>query len=325
MESVLVSLTTDATGNPVAQSRYLPYGQERWITGTLTTDFGFTGQRADNYTHLIEMGARWYDPQLNRWISADTIVPQASNPQSLNRYTYAYNNPAKYNDPNGHEPPADYPLLDQAIKYFEALGWIVVGDPSTKSLTTNGADVVFTQGENVVAVELKAPTTRNVTLGTLGKSVGETPDYGGSISRVLRGADQFAESPVDQLRLESEVISKAKDAGKLENALFTSAKGVSKGAQNQFNGVYVRNPDGTVSAVKSMPSSGAIGRLKEDLFNYYIGGRMFLEGVKSIPTVLENTPLLPPILIVPNPNFYLDPDRPLRLPGTLELHEATPV
>jgi hypothetical protein len=73
-----------------------------------------------------------------------------------------------------------------------------------------------------------------------------------------------------------------------------------------------------------MPSSGAIGCLKENLFNYYVGGRMFLEGVKNIPTVLENTPLLPPILIVPNPNFYLDPDRPLRLPGTLELHEGTP-
>jgi hypothetical protein len=53
------SLTTDATGNPVAQSRYLPYGQERWTDGILPTDFTFTGQRGDNYTHLFEMGARW--------------------------------------------------------------------------------------------------------------------------------------------------------------------------------------------------------------------------------------------------------------------------
>jgi hypothetical protein len=55
---VSVSLTTDATGNPVAQARYLPYGQERWTDGTLPTDFTFTGQRTDNYTHLIEIGAR---------------------------------------------------------------------------------------------------------------------------------------------------------------------------------------------------------------------------------------------------------------------------
>jgi hypothetical protein len=53
------SLTTNATGGIVAQSRYLPYGQERLTDGPAQTDLTFTGQRADNYTHLIEMGARW--------------------------------------------------------------------------------------------------------------------------------------------------------------------------------------------------------------------------------------------------------------------------
>ena len=36
------SLTTDAAGNVVARQRYLPYGQERWTTGDVPTDFGFT-------------------------------------------------------------------------------------------------------------------------------------------------------------------------------------------------------------------------------------------------------------------------------------------
>jgi RHS repeat-associated protein len=96
------SLTTDASGGIVAQARYLPYGQERWITGTLTTDFGFTGQRSDNYTHLIEMGTRWYDPQLNRWISPDSIVPQPGDPQNLNRFSYVLDNPVRHRDPSGH-------------------------------------------------------------------------------------------------------------------------------------------------------------------------------------------------------------------------------
>jgi hypothetical protein len=52
------SLTTDANGGVVAQSRYLPYGQQRWTWGAAQTDFTFTGQRNDLYTHLIEMGAR---------------------------------------------------------------------------------------------------------------------------------------------------------------------------------------------------------------------------------------------------------------------------
>jgi hypothetical protein len=35
-------------------------------------------------------------------VSADSIVPSAGNPQALNRYAYALNNPVKYTDPTGH-------------------------------------------------------------------------------------------------------------------------------------------------------------------------------------------------------------------------------
>jgi RHS repeat-associated protein len=86
----------------VAETRYLPYGEERWITGTLVTDFTFTGQRADSYIKLMEMGARWYDPQIGRWISPDSIIPDPTNPQALNRYAYVYNNPLNHVDLTGH-------------------------------------------------------------------------------------------------------------------------------------------------------------------------------------------------------------------------------
>lgn len=39
---------------------------------------------------------------LNRFLSADTIVPDREDPQSFNRYAYARNNPVKYVDPDGH-------------------------------------------------------------------------------------------------------------------------------------------------------------------------------------------------------------------------------
>jgi hypothetical protein len=48
------------------------------------------------------MGARWYDPALGRFISADTIVPDPANPQTLNRFAYALSNPIMYSDPSGH-------------------------------------------------------------------------------------------------------------------------------------------------------------------------------------------------------------------------------
>ena len=39
---------------------------------------------------------------LGRFSQPDPIVPEPGNPQSLNRYAYARNNPLKYTDPTGH-------------------------------------------------------------------------------------------------------------------------------------------------------------------------------------------------------------------------------
>ena len=41
---------------------------------------------------------------LGRFLSPDPIVPNPANPQSLNRYSYVYNNPYRYTDPSGHCP-----------------------------------------------------------------------------------------------------------------------------------------------------------------------------------------------------------------------------
>jgi len=52
---------------------------------------------------------RYHDPLLGRFISADTIVPEPSEPQDLNRYAYVRNNPLRFVDPSGHRlsDPAD--------------------------------------------------------------------------------------------------------------------------------------------------------------------------------------------------------------------------
>lgn len=48
--------------------------------------------------------ARYYDPQLGRFIQPDTTISDLSNPQSYNRYSYCVNNPLRYTDPTGHGP-----------------------------------------------------------------------------------------------------------------------------------------------------------------------------------------------------------------------------
>jgi RHS repeat-associated protein len=51
---------------------------------------------------IYDYGARFYSPKLGRFLSPDTIVPGAGNPQAFNRYSYVLGNPLKYIDPSGH-------------------------------------------------------------------------------------------------------------------------------------------------------------------------------------------------------------------------------
>jgi RHS repeat-associated protein len=86
------SLVTDQAGDKVAEQRYEPWGGVRWQDGVMPTDFGYTGQRAEAFG-LLDYNARYYSPLLQRFISADSLVPNPGAPQALNRYAYAGNNP----------------------------------------------------------------------------------------------------------------------------------------------------------------------------------------------------------------------------------------
>jgi RHS repeat-associated protein len=74
-------------------ARYLPFGDWRVEPAHELTDQAFTGQKHNMDLGLYYYNARWYLPGLGRFASADTIVPDPSNPQQYNRYTYVLNNP----------------------------------------------------------------------------------------------------------------------------------------------------------------------------------------------------------------------------------------
>jgi RHS repeat-associated protein len=125
------SLATDDEGEELYRRGYYPFGEERYAVGVAVTDYGFTGQREEAHIDLIEMGARWYDPYLNRFVSPDSIVPNPANPQSYNRYSYVYNNPLVYVDPSGHAPLVPYDVCQQ---YPQACGGQPPGPPDYAGL-----------------------------------------------------------------------------------------------------------------------------------------------------------------------------------------------
>ncbi|MDL1898458.1 RHS repeat-associated core domain-containing protein [Anaerolineae bacterium CFX7] len=83
--------TSATSGASVSSQNYYAFGNTR------------STQRRDASAGLMYYGARYYDATLGRFVSADTVVPSANNPQSLNRYSYVRNNPVNRIDPTGHE------------------------------------------------------------------------------------------------------------------------------------------------------------------------------------------------------------------------------
>jgi RHS repeat-associated protein len=73
--------------------------------------YTFTGHYDFMAFGLIDMRARMYSPLLGRFLSADTIVPNAAQPQDFNRYSFVRNNPLKYVDDSGHIPVIPIILL----------------------------------------------------------------------------------------------------------------------------------------------------------------------------------------------------------------------
>ena len=99
-----IKLLTSATGTPARHYTYSAFGRTTATTGTAPNVRGYGGHEADADTGLVYMNARYYDPALGRFISPDTVIPDPHNPQALNRYAYAYNNPISNIDPTGHVP-----------------------------------------------------------------------------------------------------------------------------------------------------------------------------------------------------------------------------
>ncbi len=99
-------LMTDRDGDVVQQYGYSPFGRENYKNNALAFSISdrYTGQILDEETGLYYYGARYYDPELARFIQPDSIVPSAGTGQALNRYSYCLNSPLKLTDPTGNYP-----------------------------------------------------------------------------------------------------------------------------------------------------------------------------------------------------------------------------
>ena len=96
------SVTANEDGSWNSEIKYTAFGEVRDSSGLTPTEYRYTGQMEAAELGLYFYVARWYDPYLNHFIQADTIVPGAGDAKTYDRYAYVKSNPILYNDPSGH-------------------------------------------------------------------------------------------------------------------------------------------------------------------------------------------------------------------------------
>jgi len=112
------NVITDASGTPIQTLDYYPYGSTRisQTTGGFNEQKQYIGQYSDPESSLSYLQARYYDSSKGEFLSEDPTFlgdpaqQTLSDPQSLNSYSYANDNPIRLSDPSGKDAALVAPL-----------------------------------------------------------------------------------------------------------------------------------------------------------------------------------------------------------------------
>jgi RHS repeat-associated protein len=169
---------TNRAGNLVQHYGYTPFGDEHYQNNTQAFSLSnrYTGQILDEETGLYYYGARYYNPELARFIQADSVIPDELFSQALNRYTYVYNNPLKFFDPTGQHPFA-FVLFTIGTTQI-TVGTVVIG-------AAIGAGMAALTGGNIL---------KGALVGAIGGVFGATGNLamamaGGALGALVTGGD----------------------------------------------------------------------------------------------------------------------------------------
>ncbi|PKL35370.1 MAG: hypothetical protein CVV44_21405 [Spirochaetae bacterium HGW-Spirochaetae-1] len=97
-----VKVVVNDSGLPIKRFEYLPYGETWFEEGEGSHAPKYNSQELDLETGYYFYNARHYDPEINRFVTADNVIDGEYDTQGWNRYMYCHGNPVMYLDPTGH-------------------------------------------------------------------------------------------------------------------------------------------------------------------------------------------------------------------------------
>jgi len=121
-----------------AQKRaYTPFGLDLSSSGESTNSLAYTGREQDNESGLYYYRARYYDPEVGRFISEDPLGFEAG----INFYAYVNNNPVNLRDPMGLEAGDFFDLSNWDINRGEQIAADVGEMSMNLAIHWNGGDI----------------------------------------------------------------------------------------------------------------------------------------------------------------------------------------
>lgn len=202
---------TDAAGQVLWRANFDPFGVR---VGAGTEKIGYTGHVKD-LGGLTYMRARYYEPNTGRFLSTDPKSFDPNSAASVNRYTYANNNPYRYVDPDGKQSrdlyyiwkvsgatspprsPDDWlgPAIGGALTAAMLpaagygaleLGWAALANPATTTTIINtAADIGAGEALGGTSIAVGASMAANTA-----RRIGATGEIGETALKALGGQSQ---------------------------------------------------------------------------------------------------------------------------------------
>ncbi len=246
---------TDAAGQVVDSLRYDPYGKlvERTGTGP-SIPSSFTGGTPEPASGLLYLGARYYNPSLGRFVSADAIVQDLFSPIAWSPYVYCRGNPSSYVDPSGHS------FLGIFLALNAIVALVAVTIVSLGTLTAFTAPAAFAVGLGMIAGGVVGGISAAQHGGNIGEGILVGMAVGGWAAFASVGASIGVETAVGEGTLAADIAAGGV-SGSINGAAMGFASGFG-GGKGSFDEILKKTLLGALLGAATGASLGALSHFQ---------------------------------------------------------------